>query len=83
MKYKEHLALQQQQIPPLLAEISSLTAKLGAISPDGEEAANLVFQYAQALTKLSSDLTQIIETNPGLILNATSLLHQAIRKAPW
>ena len=81
MKYKEHLALQQQQIPPLLVELSSLTAKLGASSHDGDEAANLVFQYTQALAKLSSDLTQVMETNTGLILNATSLLHQAIRKA--
>ena len=75
VKYKEHLALQQREIPPLLAEISSLTAKLVATFPDGEEAANLVFQYTQALTKLSFDLTHIIETNPGLLLIATSLLH--------
>ena len=27
VKYKEHLALQQQQIPPLIAELSSLTAQ--------------------------------------------------------
>jgi hypothetical protein len=81
LKYKERLPLQQREIPHLLASISSLATKLAAITPSGNEAENSVFQYNLALAKLTADLTQIIETNPGLSLNATSRLHQAVRKA--
>jgi hypothetical protein len=75
LKYQEHLTFQQRDIPPLLALISSLATKLTTITPSGNEAENSV-----SLAKLTADLTQIIETNPGLLLNATSRLHQAVRK---
>jgi hypothetical protein len=58
LKYKERLTLQQREIPPLLALISSLATKLTTITPSGNEAENSVFQYNLALAKLTSDLTQ-------------------------
>ena len=48
LKNKEHLTLQQWELPPLSALISSLTAKLVATTPSGDEAENSVFQYTQA-----------------------------------
>jgi hypothetical protein len=81
LKYQERLTLQQRDIPPLLVSISSLATKLASVTLSGNEAENSVFQYSLALAKLTADLNQIVETNPGLSLNATSRLPQADTKA--
>jgi hypothetical protein len=57
-----------------------LASKLAEITPSGSEAENSIFQYKLALSKLSADLTKIQESFPGLLLNATVRLHQAVRK---
>jgi hypothetical protein len=62
--------------PPLLLRAT----KLAAITPSGPEAENSNFQYKLALNKLSTNLTKIKESNPGRSLNATTRLHQAIRR---
>ena len=40
-----------------------------------------MFQYKLALSKLSAVLTKIKESIPGLSLNASARLHQAVRKS--
>ena len=80
-KYHERLGLQIRDIPPLITSISTLASKLAAITSSDSEAENLLFQYKLALSKLSGDLTKTREAIPGLSLNASARLHQAVRKS--